>query len=179
MCPVYQEEGREDVEHGEENHKDQVHHIWWPSLAFLGWCRLMVSIRIGWEGKICLHPVASLVSWVSWAKLRAESETPNRAPIFETYFVLFTLVTLYDSDDILYDCQMTRCKTPCTNRDLNPSPWLMEIILNPMSIYLYWQDKKLQWRELRSSDYSSSSTSLQLEPPWWIYICLQHKLNLD
>ena len=63
----------------------------------------MVSIRIGWEGKISLHPVASLVSWVSWAKLRAESETPNRAPIFEIYYVWFTLVTVYDSDDIFYD----------------------------------------------------------------------------
>ena len=63
----------------------------------------MVSIRIGWEGKISLHPVASLVSWVSWAKLRAESETPNRAPIFEIYYVWFTLVTVYDIDDIFYD----------------------------------------------------------------------------
>ena len=53
-------------------------------IDFFRW-RLMVSIMIGWEGKICLHPVASLVSWVSWAKLRAESETPNRAPIFEIY----------------------------------------------------------------------------------------------
>ena len=154
MRAVYQEEGSEDVEDGEENHKHQVHHVWWPTLAFLG---VMVNGEhkdwMGRENKLTSSGFFSLLGILGKAAGRIGNS--QQGPNLWDLLCVVTLVTVYGSDDIFY--QMTRC------------PWLMDIIINPMSIFLYWQDKKFQWRELQSSDYSNSSTSLQLEPPWCFY----------